>query len=1023
MPDFENRISDIPSVGDSGYISINDLENFVTYHDDFAIPETPLGDGTSNGWHLQKTPYARWQSTKLSKTVDTGKWSAPEQIITRGKSILKVYKEPEEYSSTIDGAIVNFRIKLDDIFESSTIDEVLLGDIIEYSVYHYEVVQRDNLYAYLGTLTSIQGPYGIDGADGKDGSDGNGIKSVAYYYTTTSVQNAPSPESVTNAAIPTLSATNKYLWQKEVITYTKITTPKITVALIGVYGDKGDTGSQGPKGDTGATGAKGDKGDKGDTGPQGLKGEKGDTGAPGENGNGINSVSYFYAVTKENKIPNADSVTGTSIPSNFGATNRFLWQKEVITYTKTNAPKITVALICVYGEQGDRGSKWFSGTAVAGTGNKTITLSEETRVGDIYMNTSTSDTYFCTVGAAASQKSTWSFNGNIKGEPGASVTDVVLSSATVPITTKIDGKTDDKGTYTINFYGRTGATAKNVTAVSCSSLPNGLTVTIPTTTTKNSITFLWDNAVDIGNGNTSGDLDLTLTCDGKTIVKKVTWTKVVSKLVVDELLVNKLKSMNFSNIAGQEDGFCFNGTNAEIDFGDGVVIPANTEYHYGNAIYESAYMKNSDNMFCVAFGKDAGYIARKRGNWNSSSTYESRDVVIYDSKYFMSKGDSNKNHVPAKGDSSDSYWSLLSSYDADSVAMGVNSLKNISYGYNNVAIGRNALRYGTTIFNNVVIGTDAVVNKNSCARTVAIGAQVLQADIFSDWSVVIGCQALQNGGGYYNVAIGASALQVGNSNFNVAIGTRAMMYNEDGSNNVVVGYSSASQKHGYNNVVLGSLAMQGSGDYTPHDNIVIGYNAGGLVKNASNCICIGKGAKLGGDNSTDNIVVGRYAFSSTASGNGNVIIGSNAGTNITFGSYNVLIGNNVKAPSTGGWYNYVNIANVLTWDSTNGLKLAFRKDGVLKSGLTVVSLLDGIINDGNFAFIDVPNNKPCFIVNVHANSRALYIACNTDYVANNVVCLGGADDLSFTWYDHESLKITVPSGIGGRVYAFYLDIL
>lgn len=138
--------------------------------------------------------------------------------------------------------------------------------------------------------TGSTGPQGPQGNKGDTGATGNGISSITYYYAKTTTQNAPS--SVTSTTIPALSATEKYLWQKEVIAYTDGTS-KTTTALIGVYGDTGSKGDKGDKGDTGATGPQGpqgDKGDKGDTGstgpqgPQGDKGDKGDTGATGPQG-------------------------------------------------------------------------------------------------------------------------------------------------------------------------------------------------------------------------------------------------------------------------------------------------------------------------------------------------------------------------------------------------------------------------------------------------------------------------------------------------------------------------------------------------------------------------------------------------------------------------------------------------------------------------------------------------------------------------------------------------------------------
>ena len=104
-----------------------------------------------------------------------------------------------------------------------------------------------------------QGETGSQGPKGDTGATGNGISAITYYYKTTTTQTAPTPSTITSTTMPTMSETDKYLWQKEIIEYTD-GTKQTTVLLLAVYGDKGATGPQGeqgvqgPKGDTGADG-------------------------------------------------------------------------------------------------------------------------------------------------------------------------------------------------------------------------------------------------------------------------------------------------------------------------------------------------------------------------------------------------------------------------------------------------------------------------------------------------------------------------------------------------------------------------------------------------------------------------------------------------------------------------------------------------------------------------------------------------------------------------------------------------
>ncbi len=80
----------------------------------------------------------------------------------------------------------------------------------------------------------------MQGEKGDRGDNGNGISSIDYYYATTGTQTTPDASSVTSTTIPTMSPNNKYLWQKEVIHFTDSgAADKVTVALIGVYGDDG----------------------------------------------------------------------------------------------------------------------------------------------------------------------------------------------------------------------------------------------------------------------------------------------------------------------------------------------------------------------------------------------------------------------------------------------------------------------------------------------------------------------------------------------------------------------------------------------------------------------------------------------------------------------------------------------------------------------------------------------------------------------------------------------------------------
>ena len=148
-------------------------------------------------------------------------------------------------------------------------------------LWNYEVVKYTN-NSTKSTVPCIIGAYGDKGATGSTGATGNGIASITEHYQV-STSNSTAP-TTWQSTVPTLTATNKYLWNYETIKYTDNSTKDTLKRVIGVYGDKGATGSQGPKGEKGDTGLQGPKGDTGKQGPQGQQGPKGDKGPQGPQG-------------------------------------------------------------------------------------------------------------------------------------------------------------------------------------------------------------------------------------------------------------------------------------------------------------------------------------------------------------------------------------------------------------------------------------------------------------------------------------------------------------------------------------------------------------------------------------------------------------------------------------------------------------------------------------------------------------------------------------------------------------------
>lgn len=154
------------------------------------------------------------------------------------------------------------------------------------------------------------------------------------------------------------------------------------------------------------------------------------TGAAGQNGKSGTSSRWFTGTT----------ITGTStiatVFANSGITSAYVGDMYLNTDTNavyrcslggTASTATWVYQTNIKGQTGSSGAdgkpsgKWYSGTAVTGT-STTATVFKSSGVanavsGDMYLNTSTSNTYRCASGGDAST-ATWVFVSNIKGEKG-----------------------------------------------------------------------------------------------------------------------------------------------------------------------------------------------------------------------------------------------------------------------------------------------------------------------------------------------------------------------------------------------------------------------------------------------------------------------------------------------------------------------------------------------------------------------------------------------------------------------------
>ena len=164
---------------------------------------------------------------------------------------------------------------------------------------------------------------------GATGSAGKGIKTIAeYYLVSTANTGVTTSTSGWATTVPTLTSTNRYLWNYETITYTDNSTSSTAPKVIGVYGDKGNTGA------TGAT------------------------------GNGIKSITNYYLVSASDSGITTATSGWTTTMQQTTTTNKYLWNYEVVAYTNDTSYTSIPVIIGTHGATGATGATGAAGTSV-----------------------------------------------------------------------------------------------------------------------------------------------------------------------------------------------------------------------------------------------------------------------------------------------------------------------------------------------------------------------------------------------------------------------------------------------------------------------------------------------------------------------------------------------------------------------------------------------------------------------------------------------------------------------------------
>ena len=152
---------------------------------------------------------------------------------------------------------------------------------------------------------------------GATNAENKGIHEIKVMYATSTTQEGT--KSDWQSTIPTLSYSNRYLWQKETIYYTDGTSEDF-IEIISVFG---------------------------------------------ETGNGIKSITEYYATNNDSATVPADSEFKASTVPTISPTSRCLWNYKVVEYTDNTTKPTSKGVIGMYGDTGDPGKE--------GKGIKSIT--------------------------------------------------------------------------------------------------------------------------------------------------------------------------------------------------------------------------------------------------------------------------------------------------------------------------------------------------------------------------------------------------------------------------------------------------------------------------------------------------------------------------------------------------------------------------------------------------------------------------------------------------------------------------
>ena len=285
------------------------------------------------------------------------------------------------------------------------------------------------------------------GNNGANGSDGKGVKNIEEYYAvSTSNTQAPTNWSTT---VPTMTSTNKYLWNYEVITYTDNSTKSTAKRVIGVYGDKGQNGTNGVN---------------------------------GQDGKGIKSITNYYLATNSSSGVTTSTSGWTTTVQSPTRDKKYLWNYERVTYTDNSTTNTTPCVIGNFAQDGMNGTNGTNGadayTVILSNENHTFPCESNGNIPTAINATTNIIAYKGATSVTPTIGTLPTVNGLTLSKSGTTVTiqantgTALASSGSLTIPVTVDGKNFNKVfSWSKAFKGANGASgshAKSADIVSTS---------------------------------------------------------------------------------------------------------------------------------------------------------------------------------------------------------------------------------------------------------------------------------------------------------------------------------------------------------------------------------------------------------------------------------------------------------------------------------------------------------------------------------------------------------------------------